>query len=51
MLAGGGGDFLNQPTQARISVREDEKAFLELPLVTTTHPEEPQPIQIPCFAC
>jgi X-Pro dipeptidyl-peptidase len=51
MLAGGGGGFLNQPTQARISVVEDEKAFLELPLITTVALEDPQPIQIPCFAC
>jgi X-Pro dipeptidyl-peptidase len=51
MLAGGGGDFLNEPTQARISVQEDEHAFLELPIITSTDPEDPQPIKIPCFAC
>ena len=51
MLAGGGGDFLNQPTQARVSVHEDEKAFLELPLLTTVDLEDPQPLEIPCFAC
>lgn len=51
LLAGYGGQFSPAPYQSTVTLFENEKAYLELPIQTRFDWEKPQPVPMPCFAC